>query len=64
VRNLPFPTRRIAAVPTVTPFVAPEELARRVGRTSLLRLGADESAFGPSPRALAAMRDALDHISS
>jgi histidinol-phosphate aminotransferase len=43
----------------MTPFVAPEELARRVGRTSLLRLGANESAFGPSPRAIAAMRDAV-----
>ncbi|MBV8580437.1 MAG: aminotransferase class I/II-fold pyridoxal phosphate-dependent enzyme, partial [Candidatus Eremiobacteraeota bacterium] len=38
---------------------APEELARRVGRTDLLRLGANESAFGPSPRAIAAMREAV-----
>ncbi len=44
----------------MTPFVAPEELARRVGRTSLLRLGANESAFGPSPRAIAAMREAVN----
>jgi histidinol-phosphate aminotransferase len=43
----------------MTPFVAPEELARRVGRDRLLRLGANESAFGPSPRAIAAMRDAV-----
>jgi histidinol-phosphate aminotransferase len=43
----------------MTPFVAPEELARRVGRTDLVRLGANESAFGPSPRAIAAMRDAV-----
>jgi histidinol-phosphate aminotransferase len=63
MRELPVPTRQIAAVPAVTPFIAPEELARRVGRTSLLRLGANESAFGPSPRALAAMRDAIGHIS-
>lgn len=61
--KLPQPTRQIAAVPAVTPFVAPEELARRVGRTSLLRLGANESAFGPSPRATAAMRDAIAHVS-
>ncbi len=39
----------------MTPFVAPEALARRAGLKSLLRLGANESAFGPSPRALAAM---------
>ena len=44
----------------MTPFVAPEELARRVGRSELLRLGANESAFGPSPRAIAAMRDAVN----
>jgi histidinol-phosphate aminotransferase len=48
----------IAAIPATVPFVAPEELARRVGRSSLLRLGANESAFGPSPHALAAMRAA------
>jgi histidinol-phosphate aminotransferase len=55
----PQPTPQIAAVPAVTPFVAPEELARRVGRSSLLRLGANESAFGPSPKAVAAMREAV-----
>jgi histidinol-phosphate aminotransferase len=44
------------------PFVAPEELGRLAGHASLLRLGANESAFGPPPRALAAMRDALPHI--
>jgi histidinol-phosphate aminotransferase len=56
---LPQPTPQIRDVPATTPFVAPEELARRVGRTSLVRLGANESAFGPSPRALAAMRESL-----
>jgi histidinol-phosphate aminotransferase len=59
----PQPTPQISAVPAVTPFVAPEELARRVGRTSLLRLGANESAFGPSPKAVAAMRDAVGQAS-
>jgi histidinol-phosphate aminotransferase len=39
--------------------VAPEELARRVGRDSLVRLGANESAFGPSPHAIAAMQAAI-----
>ncbi len=57
--RVPQPNALVAAVPPTTPFVAPEELARRVGRTSLLRLGANESAFGPSPRAIAAMRDAV-----
>ncbi len=55
----PSPTAQIAAIPPTTPFVAPEELARRVGRASLLRLGANESAFGPSPLALANMREAV-----
>ncbi len=49
----------IAALPLTRPFVAPEELARRVGRAHLLRLGANESAFGPPPQALAAMRAEL-----
>jgi histidinol-phosphate aminotransferase len=57
--RFPQPTAQVAAIPAMTPFVAPEELARRVGRGALLRLGANESAFGPSPRAIAAMRDAV-----
>jgi histidinol-phosphate aminotransferase len=59
--HTPSPTPLISAVPAVTPFVAPEELARRVGRDSLLRLGANESSFGPSPAAIAAMRDEIGH---
>ena len=54
----PQTTPLVSSIPATTPFVAPEELARRVGRRSLLRLGANESAFGPSPRAIAAMREA------
>jgi histidinol-phosphate aminotransferase len=55
----PQPAAAIEAVPATTPFVAPEELARRVGRDSLVRLGANESAFGLSPRAIAAMQAAI-----
>jgi len=55
----PQPIPLVAAVPPSTPFVAPEELARRIGLREVLRLGANESAFGPSPRAIAAMRDAV-----
>jgi histidinol-phosphate aminotransferase len=55
----PQPTPQIREVPATTPFVAPEELARRVGRTSLVRIGANESAFGPSSRAIEAMRESL-----
>ncbi len=49
----------VAALPTTRPFVGPEELARRVGRATLVRLGANESAFGPPPRALEAMHASL-----
>ena len=59
----PNPTAQVAAVPATTPFVAPEELAKRAGRAELLRLGANESAFGPPPAALEAMRDAVVRVS-
>ena len=61
--NPPVPTAAIRALPLVRPFVAPEELARRVGVSDVIRLGANESAFGPSPRALAAMRDEVARTS-
>jgi histidinol-phosphate aminotransferase len=52
-------TRVVAALPASRPFVAPEALGRRVGRPVVLRLGANESAFGPPPSALDAMSRAL-----
>lgn len=55
-RKPPPPAPQIAAVPTTTPFVAPEVLARQWGHADMLRLGANESAFGPSPLAIAAMQ--------
>lgn len=36
---------------------------RETGRSELVRLGANESAFGPSPRAVAAMTAELPHLS-
>ncbi len=57
----PF-TRLVAGLPATVPFVAPEALERQGGRPIKLRLGANESSFGPSPRAKAAMRAAIDHI--
>jgi histidinol-phosphate aminotransferase len=50
----------VAALPVSRPFVAAEELARRVGVPELLRLGANESAFGAPPGALAAMARELE----
>lgn len=48
----------ISALPRIVPFVGPETLERKRGRPFRTRLGANESAFGPSPRALDAMREA------
>lgn len=47
-----------ASLPATVPFVGPETQERRTGRPFAARLGANESVFGPSPRAIAAMRDA------
>ena len=52
-------TRVIAELPAVVPFVAPEAIERQRGRPIAVRLGANESAFGPSPRAQEAMRAAV-----
>lgn len=56
---IPF-TATIAELPATTPFVGPETLERRRGRAFQLRLGANESAWGMSPLARAAMVEALD----
>lgn len=57
------PTPAIEAIPSTTPFVGPEQLMRETGHHGLLRLGANESAFGPSPRAVAAMAAELERLS-
>jgi len=51
----------VAALPAVVPFVPPEALERRIGAQLRLRIGANESNFGPSPRAVAAMAAAAGH---
>lgn len=43
------------SLPATVPFVGPETLARRRGRPFRARIGANESVFGPSPRAVEAM---------
>jgi histidinol-phosphate aminotransferase len=57
------PTPAIEAIPSTTPFVGPEQLMRETGNRELLRLGANESAFGPSPAACAAMAAELERLS-
>lgn len=56
------PAPAIEALPAATPFIGPERLMRELGRSELVRLGANESAFGPSPRAISAMRDEIDRL--
>jgi histidinol-phosphate aminotransferase len=63
VEPSPIPAAAIAALPLSVHFVAPEELARRAGHERLLRLGANESAFGVPPGALEAMRAELGNTS-
>ncbi len=46
-------------MPAMTPFVGPETLERRRGAPFALRLGANESAFGMSPLARAALAEAV-----
>ncbi|WP_238364979.1 pyridoxal phosphate-dependent aminotransferase [Mesobacterium pallidum] len=52
-------TRTVAALPETVPFVGPETLERGRGAPFDARIGANESVFGPSPKAMAAMRDAV-----
>ena len=47
-----------ASLPATVPFVGPETQERRLGRRFDARLGANESVFGPSPHAVAAMASA------
>jgi len=47
-----------ASLPATVPFVGPETQERKLGRPFRARLGANESGFGPSPRAIAAMQAA------
>lgn len=57
-RDIPPYAQIVAALPATVPFVAPEAMERARGRPFALRLGANESNFGPSPRAVEAMREA------
>jgi histidinol-phosphate aminotransferase len=48
----------IAALPSTIPFVGPETIIRRTGIPMRARIGANESVFGPSPKAIKAMQNA------
>ncbi len=55
-------TRLVADLPSTVPFVGPETQERRRGRDFKARIGANESVFGPSPRAIAAMAAAAGEM--
>lgn len=57
-----FLTPLAAALPATVPFVGPETQERAMNRPFRARLGANESLFGPSPKALAAMRAAAAEV--
>jgi histidinol-phosphate aminotransferase len=51
-------TSIVAPLPSTVPFVGPEAQERTRGVLFKARIGANESVFGPSPKAIAAMRQA------
>ncbi|MCF3935878.1 pyridoxal phosphate-dependent aminotransferase [Acuticoccus sp. M5D2P5] len=57
----PF-TSLVAALPASVPFVGPEAQERAMGSSFRARLGANENAFGPSPKAVAAMAAAASEV--
>ncbi len=54
----PTLTALAQSLPASVPFVGPEAQERQMGHPFKARLGANESAFGPSPNAIAAMQKA------
>ncbi|MCH9675469.1 MAG: pyridoxal phosphate-dependent aminotransferase [Gammaproteobacteria bacterium] len=56
--SIPF-TPIVRGLPATIPFVGPEALERQRGGAFSVRVGANESAFGVSPRAAEAMRRAI-----
>ncbi len=54
----PLETPLAQGLPATVPFVGPEAIERRRNRPFAARLGANESVFGPSPKALQAIREA------
>ncbi len=55
-------TPLVESLPATVPFVGPETQERARGAPFRARLGANESVFGPSPRAIAAMAEAAADV--
>jgi histidinol-phosphate aminotransferase len=55
-------TPLVDSLPATVPFVGPETQERARGREFAARIGANESVFGPSPKAVAAMAAAAAEV--
>ena len=55
-------TPLVQSLPATVPFVGPEAQERATGRPFRARIGANESVFGPSPKAVAAMAQAAGDV--
>ncbi len=60
--NSPVFTSLVCGLPATVPFVGPEAIERRRAKEFSVRVGANESLFGISPRAGQAMREALARV--
>ncbi|QIE57306.1 pyridoxal phosphate-dependent aminotransferase [Pikeienuella piscinae] len=58
----PIYTPLVESLPSTVPFVGPETQERERGREFTARIGANESVFGPSPKAIEAMTRAAAEI--
>ncbi len=54
---MPKFTPLIESLPTSVPFIGPEALERRSGAAVKVRIGANESVFGPAPSVIKAIQD-------
>ncbi len=55
-------TRLAQTLPSTVPFVGPETQERQRGAPFAARIGANESVFGPSPKAILAMQEAAGDL--
>lgn len=61
MHDYPF-TPLVQSLPATVPFVGPETQERQRGAAFAARIGANESVFGPSPKAIAAMQTAAAEV--
>lgn len=59
---MPRYTDLVASLPSTVPFVGPETQERASGKPYVARIGANENAFGPSPKAIEALANAASKI--